>query len=69
MKKGDDFVMDLENLPKVNQVIYTLDTICDQNILTLAQAVLEVFCSQASIGLHHIVSVESSSLLLHSYLT
>ena len=38
-------------LPKVNQVIYTLDTICDPNIMTLAQAVLEKFCSQASIGL------------------
>ena len=24
-------------LPKVNQVIYTLDTICDLNIMTLAQ--------------------------------
>ena len=38
-------------LPKVDQVIYTLDTICDPNIKTLAQAVLEIFCSQASIGL------------------
>ena len=38
-------------LPKVNQVIYTLDTIYDLNIMTLAQAVLEIFCSQTSIGL------------------
>ena len=38
-------------LPKVNQVIYTLDTICEPNIMTLAQAVLELFCSQGSIGL------------------
>ena len=38
-------------LPKVGQIIYTLDTICDPNIKTLAQAVLEIFCSQASIGL------------------
>ena len=38
-------------LPKVDQVIYTLDTIYDSNIMTLAQAVLEIFCSQASIGL------------------
>ena len=38
-------------LPKVNQVVYTLDTIYDSNIMTLAQAVLEIFCSQASIGL------------------
>ena len=41
----------LKNLPKVNQVIYILDTICDPIIMTLAQAVLEVFCLQASIGL------------------
>ena len=38
-------------LPKVNQVIYTLDKIYDPNIMTLAQAVLEIFCSQAYIGL------------------
>ena len=34
------------NCPKVNQVIYTLDTICMVNIMILAQAVLHVFCSQ-----------------------
>ena len=50
-EKGDNSVMDFGNLPKVYQVIYTLDTICDPNIKTLAQAVLEIFCSQASIGL------------------
>ena len=33
-------------LPKVNQVIYTLDTIYEPNIVTLAQGVLEIFCSQ-----------------------
>ena len=49
--EGDNSVMDLENLTKANQVIYTLDTICDPNIMTLTQAVLEIFCSQASIGL------------------
>ena len=32
-------------LPKVNQVIYTY-TICLPNIMILAQAVLEIFCSQ-----------------------
>ena len=37
-------------LPKVNQVIYTLDTICMPNITILAQAVLNIFCSQCSIG-------------------
>ena len=50
-EKGDNSVIDLQNFPKVNQVISTLDTICDPNIMTLAQAVLEIFCSQASIGL------------------
>ena len=38
-------------LQKVNQVIYTLDTIFDPNIMTLAQVVLEIFYSQAYIGL------------------
>ena len=50
-EKGDNSVMDLEKLPKVNQVIYTLLTILDPNITTLAQAVLEIFFSQGSIGL------------------
>ena len=31
----------------VNQVIYTLDTICEPSIMTLAQAVLQLFCSQS----------------------
>ena len=44
--KGDNFVMDLENFTNGNQVIYTLDTICEHNSMTLAQAVLEIFCSQ-----------------------
>ena len=44
MEKRVNFAMDLEN-----QVSYTLDTICDPNIMTLAQAVLEIFCLQASI--------------------
>ena len=30
----------LRIVPKVDQVIITLDTICDPNIMTLAQAVL-----------------------------
>ena len=42
----------LKILPKVNQVIYTLDTIYDLNtcIMALAKAVLEIICSQASFG-------------------
>ena len=50
-EKGDNPVKYLENFAKVNQVIYTLDVICEPNIMTLAQAVLEIFCSQGSIGL------------------
>ena len=38
-------------LPKVNQVIYTLDTICEPNIMIIALAVHERFCSQGYIGL------------------
>ena len=38
-------------LPKVNQVIYTQDTICVPNIMILSQAVLQIFCWQDSIGL------------------
>ena len=41
----------LRSLPKVNKVIYTLDTICDPNIMDLVQAVLEIFYSHASMGL------------------
>ena len=45
-EKGDNSVMDLENLTKVKQVIFTLDTIYDLIIMNLAQAVLDIFCSQ-----------------------
>ena len=41
-------------LPKVNQVIYTLDTICEpicESAMILAQAILRIFCWQGSIGL------------------
>ena len=31
-------------LPKVIQVSYTLDTICEPNIIILSQAVLKIFC-------------------------
>ena len=32
------------NLPKVNQVIYTVDTACVPNIMILAQMLLLIFC-------------------------
>ena len=38
-------------LSKVNQVINILDTICEPNIMFLAQVVLQIFCWQGSIGL------------------
>ena len=50
IEKGDNSVIDYSILPKNNQVIFTLDTICDSIIVTLAQAVLEIFSSQASMG-------------------
>ena len=50
-EKGDNSVKYLHILPKVNQVIYTIDTICEPNIMILAQGVLKIFCSQGSVGL------------------
>ena len=40
-----------QNFPRFNQVIYTLARICGPNIMTLAEVVLEIFRSQAFIGL------------------
>ena len=48
-EKGDHSVMGFKNFIKVSWVIYFLNTICDPNIITLVQAVLEIFCSHASI--------------------
>ena len=44
-KREKNSVMVLKNIPKVDQVINTLDTIYDPNIKTLAQVVLEIFYS------------------------
>ena len=44
--KGDNAFKYFRILPKVNEVIYTLDTIRMPNIMTPAQAVLQIFCSQ-----------------------
>ena len=38
-------------LPKVNQVIYTMDTVYMPIIMILAHAVIQIFCWQGSIGL------------------
>ena len=35
---------------KANQVIYTLETVCDPNIMTLAQAVLRYFDHKLPLG-------------------
>ena len=50
-ENGDNSVIDFWNFQKVDQVIYTLVTICDPNTKILAQAVLDIFCSQTSMGL------------------
>ena len=51
MEKGDNSVMDFGNFTKSLSGHLHLDTICNPNIKTLAQVVLEVFCSQSSMGL------------------
>ena len=38
-------------LTKVNQVIYTMGTVYMPNIMILAQAIIQIFCWQGSIGL------------------
>ena len=45
-EEGNKSVMDVKNFTKNNQLIHTLDIICEPNIMTLAQAVLEIFRSQ-----------------------
>ena len=45
-EKGDNSAKNSQNFAKSNQIIYTLDTICLPNIKILAQAVLQIFCSQ-----------------------
>ena len=51
------------NLPKVIQVIYTLDTICKPNIMILVYAVLQIFCWQGSIGLQYISQLNNHRIL------
>ena len=51
LEKGGNSVNIYRILPKVNQIIYTLDTISEPNIMILAQAVLQIFCSEGSIAL------------------
>ena len=50
-------------LRKASLVIYTLDTISDANSMTLAQAVLEIFCSQASIGFNEKIEKGDNSVM------
>ena len=50
-------------LPKVNQVVYTLDTIYDLNIMSLAQAVLEIYYSKKV--LHHLIFTTFLSNVLY----
>ena len=52
------------NLKKVNQVIYTLATICVTNCVILAQTVLQIFCWQGSIGLQSVSRKRGTNLFL-----
>ena len=45
----------------MNQVIYTVDTICVPNIVILAQMLLQIFCWQGSIGLQCMSDKEDNS--------
>ena len=49
--KGDQSVKYIQNFAKIKQVIYTLNTICEPNIMVLAWAVLKIFCWHGSINL------------------
>ena len=44
-EKGDNSVKYLQNFAKINQVIYSLDTIYEPNIVILAESVLQILCS------------------------
>ena len=48
-KKGDNSFIDLVSFTET-EVIFTLDTIYEANIMILVQMVLKIFCSQTSIG-------------------
>ena len=37
---------------KVDRVIYILDTICMPNIMILAQAIIQIFCSQCPLWIN-----------------
>ena len=39
-EKGDNSAKYLQNFAKINLVIYTVDTICEPNIMILAQMIL-----------------------------
>ena len=45
-EKVDNSVKYVQIWPKMNRVIYTLDLICEADIMILAQAVLQKVCSQ-----------------------
>ena len=50
-KKGHNSIKNSRFFSKVNQVIYTTGILILQNLMILASGVLEIFCSQGSIGL------------------
>ena len=48
--KGRQFSQIFTEFSTKVKVIYTMDTICERNIMITAQAVFNIFCSQCSIG-------------------
>ena len=61
-EKGDNSAKYLQNLPQVNQVIYTLDTICESNSMIIAQAVLQIFCWQGPLWVTCLSEKENNSV-------
>ena len=43
-EKGDIQPNVYRILPKVNQIIYTMETVCVPNMMIVAQVVLQLFC-------------------------
>ena len=55
--------MDFENLPKANQIIFTLDTICDPNIITLSKACLRYFVHKLQLAYNGKTEKENNSFM------
>ena len=67
-EKGDNSAKYLQNFAKVNQVIYTLDTIFESNIMIIAQAVLQIFCWQSPLWATCLSEKGNNSVSIHRIL-